>query len=968
VSTPFQPGGPEVPIAPIDIPTPEIPPANFTEIGAQLAAGAKTVEGASTGICTVINWLADWVATIVAALLTLVEKIIAWLLGLIFKVWNQSESGTDQIAAQAVSGMFRVPVSASAFSSLNDPSQRAAITGTLLSTITKALGADFTGSNAQPVGPSTAGAEEFLKTALGMSIEGWLQGWIVEAFSLNYLERFGDLKDTLERTLGIGRLSRQVLGPPIKILVHDPLLWKLNQVYHPTQLTESVAIREYIRGGITQAQMNQYLDYAGIPAANVAGMINAERPHLGVGELFDLVQGGFIDQPTAIQELQNAGWDNATAQWVWSANNVARQKVLAAKYIDAAEVLFVSRKMDQTSFDGIVDSFTNQGSITYGGPAGSTLGTQTFGLLTPTEASMIKATAFLKRAASSQFIPLGQALQMFEQGLIGLDDYRRMLTLHGFSNGEATVQEWSADVDAALDTFSSTPWLDLWELWAVKKSTDVSAAAAAKEQAAQARAIAAATKLAKAKAAAALLTATEEAKGVSIAKYETLVLDGLKTMADYQLFLKGKGLSASNIAAFTTVLQDKLNKQAAATAATGLVVGTSKAKNLSLGQLQAAVRNDFLSIADYETQLEALGYSPEQATLLGEVLQAQIAASRLKASTSAAAAAALGERHVTLAEEERAVVLGLQTIDQYKAMLVAAGFAAEDVDILAGIAADQLATAKAAAAKKAAAANVAGSKHLAVAQVERLVRAGQQTIADYQAALVAAGYDAESVTALVNLLQLQLDQDSHLAAASGRSSALLTTGGLSLGQVRSAVKLGIVDIAAYDAALTAAGVSAADAATLHASLIAELAKTAATASTLKSVSAAVAATGTTLDALEQQVYAGTLTPVAFGAALSAAGVSSPDVAAFVALVTERSATQGAVQQLEAAVSATAAAKGLSLGDFKAAVKAGVQTIDQYQAFVTSLGYGPADTAILVATEAKDLGITPPALPALPTGA
>src|SRR5215469_12094390 len=272
-------------------------------------------------------------------------------------------------------------------------------------------------------------------------------------------------------------------------------------------------------------------------------------------------------------------------------------------------------------------------------------------------------------------------------------------------------------------------------------------------------------------------------------------------------------------------------------------------------------------------------------------------------------------------------------------MLVAAGFAAEDVDILAGIAADQLATAKAAAAKKAAAANVAGSKHLAVAQVERLVRAGQQTIADYQAALVAAGYDAESVTALVNLLQLQLDQDSHLAAASGRSSALLTTGGWGLGQVRSAVKLGIVDIAAYDAALTAAGVSA-----------------------------AVAATGTTLDALEQQVYAGTLTPVAFGAALSAAGVSSPDVAAFVELVTERSATQGAVQQLEAAVSATAAAKGLSLGDFKAAVKAGVQTIDQYQAFVTSLGYGPADTAILVATEAKDLGITPPALPALPTGA
>ncbi|HEV2224384.1 MAG TPA: hypothetical protein VGR84_15425 [Candidatus Acidoferrales bacterium] len=957
--------GPEVPIAPIEVPTPNLPPADFTTIGAQLAQGAKSVEGAAAGVSSVINWLADWVGTIVAALLTLVEKIIAWLLGLIFKVWNNAESGTDAIAAQAVSGIFRQPVSASAFQSLNDPSQRDAITGALLTTITNSLGAGFTGSSAQQIGPSTAGAEQFLKTALGMGIEGWLQGWIVEAFSLNYLERFGDLKDILERSLGIGRLSRQVLGPPMKMLVHDPLLWKLNQIYHPTRLPVSTAIREYIRGGLTQDQLNEYLDYAGIPAANIPGMVNEARPHLGVGELWDLVQGGFIDQPAAIQELQNAGWDNATAQWVWSAQTVARQKVLAEKYIEAAEALFIGRKMDTTTFNNIVDGFTNQGSVTFGGTAAGEGSTTTFGLLTVAEAQMIKATAFLRRASASQFIPLGQALQLLEGGFVGLDDYRRMLTLHGFSNGETTVEQWSADVDAAIDQVGGSPWLDWWELWAVKKSSDAAAAASARAASLQARQLAAQQRLAKAQAAAALLTATEEAKGVSIAKYETLVLDGYKTLADYQLFLKGKGLQADNIAAFSTVLQAKLAQKAAAAAATGGVTASSKAKALSVSQLQAAVKNNFLSIADYVAQLEALGYSAENAALLGEVLQAELAAAKLKASTSAAAAAALGERHVTLAEEERAVVLGLQTIDQYKAMLVANGFASEDVEILAGMAQAAAAAAQASAAKKAAAASSPGSKHLDLAQTERLVRAGQKTLADYQAALTNAGYDADSAASLVALLQLQLDYDKHQAAAVGRSSVLLTAGGLSLGQVRAAVKLGIVDISVYDAALTAAGVSSADAATLHASLLAEMAKTAATAAALKRVSAAVTASGTTLDALLQQVYAGTLSPGAFAQALTAVGVAAPDVAAFTALVTEQLADQAARAALVAGASAKAAAKGLNLAQAAAAVKAQVEPIDWYQAFVQSLGYDAADTAILVATEAKNLGISLPAAPATP---
>ena len=959
MSFPFEPTGAEVPPAPIDIPTPDLPPANFQSIGSDLAKGALSQVDITKLGQSFLDWLAAVVGTILGILLGWIEKIIAYFIMIVFKIWNNAEGGTDAIAAAAVSGIFKVPVSASQFAQVGNASPGEGLQQDLFSVLSAALGADFVGKAAQPLSPSAAGADKFMQTVMRMAIEGWMQGWIVEAASVGIIKEFGELKDILERSLGLGRIARRVMAPPVKVLVTDPLLWLLNSTYFPTQLKSNVAIKEFIRGEMDMPTLTKLLGYEGISPNQIPALINDARPHLAVGQLVNLVNSGYMNQADAIQELQNAGYDNTTALWLWQAEQVSRQHALAKEYVAAAETAMIGRKLDIATFNGIVDGFANQASFTPDDASLGAVGSQTFGVFTTAEATIIKATALFQRSAGQQLVPLGQALAMFEQGLIGLDDYKRLLVLHGYPDGEASIDVWNANVDAAIANDLQTPWIDLWELWAFGKEQAAAQSAAAKAASAKARAIAAQTRLANAQAKAAAAIVGAEAKGVSIAKFELLVKDGLKTIPQYQAFLAAKGLAPDNVAAFTTVLQNSLNQATAARSATGLVVGSSKAKGLNLAQLESAVKLGFLSMADFETSVVELGYSQADATLLGEVLADQIKAAALKASTLSSAAAALGQRHINLGQEENAVLLGLQTIDQYQAMLVANGFAPEDVGILVGELQAKLTAAKAAAAKKVATSGLPGTRPLNLSELERLVRAGVATTADYQTALVNAGYDDTSVSELMYMLNLVLAHDQHVAAATGQSNALLTAGGLSLNQVRTAAKLGVVDISVYDQALKAAGVDNADALVLHASLAAQLAAAASTTAAVTRVSALLTAQGASLADLEAQVLWGSLALSAFQATLAGAGVSPSDVAGLTALVQDKLANQTAVNTLTTNATAAAAAKSLNLGQEAAAVKAGVVTIADYQTFVAGLGYDPADVAILVATEASKLGVPPP---------
>jgi hypothetical protein len=918
---PFTPGGPEIPPAPFEVPVPDIPAADFVQIGKQAAEGMAKGGLLDQWADKLLKLLSDAVGIIVAGLLGLVDMIVIKILQYVFKGFALNESGMDELAATVISGMTGVPASASNFSDARNRQGRAPIAGGLVDILTAALSE---GAAADPDGgmqPGKQGAEKFLGLVAHMAIEGWMFGFVAELESLNFLSEIGDLKDTLEQSMGLGRLSRRALAAPMKVLVEDPYTALLNQSFRPTVPSVEILVRQYLRGFIDRTVLDKLGGKLGYSNAGIEALINFNRAHLSPGDIETLRLHGNISDGVATDMLKAQGYDDATANSLQVALGQGRHDAWARTLVSEALAALVTRHIDIDQFQSYLEASG----------------------LPDDERRIIAVVANLKVLTSRKRFTLAEGETLVKKGLWSLDQFSSLATELGYTSQDETDLELMLLVD-------------------IKDAAD---AATKKAAATKAKADAAAARTAALKAKAAAAAAAAEAKGLSLARFETLVTDGLRSVADYKVFLAGKGIAADNITALVTALQDKLDKAAAAALARPGLAAGAKAKNLDLAQLEAGVKSGVIALPEFETRLEGIGFTPEDVQLLSAVLSDQLGTAKVKADAKAAAAAKAKSKGVDLAQEQRGVRLGLLTVDQYSAKLDSLGFAPADRDLLVGEINAQLAADAAAKATKAGVAGGLKQKGLSLAQLEQSVRAGLSTVDQYRAALATAGYDAGAQDQLVSLLQLRIEQDQQTLAAHGHAAALVGQVGLSLTDLERAVKLGVVDVTVYTDALSKAGVSADDAQILTLSLAAQVKATKGAQVAFKAAEQTLKLGGLSLTKLEQDVLAGRTTPEQFGAILAGASVPAADAAAVVKLVTDELANLKHVDALTGAVAASAAAKGLSLAQEEAAVRAGVKSLDDFRAFVTRLNYSAGDVETLVGTLAAKLKAPAPAPPAVP---
>jgi len=912
----FAPGGPQIPAPPFEIPTPDIPPADFVTIGQQFATGMAKATPAAGGKPGAFAWIWDLVAAIVSALLNLIFDTIALLIKKIFDTAELGRTGMDQLMAQIVAGVTGIPGSPVQFAQPFDRGARAGVATQIVKTIQDALATGQPGAGAGGLKPGSSGAEAFLGFTTHMAIEGWLLGVVCDLVSVHELEQVADLKESLEGALGLNRLARRALAAPMKILVEDPYTWLLNSQYRPAILSPEILVRQYLRGLIDRPTLDTFAGYLGHAPANVEALINFHKLHPSVAQLSNLSQHQQIDSTTFNALLKAQGYDDVTATMVITADQNAQLDAWARQLIAAAFSDFAARLVDQQTVQTIIEQSK----------------------LPPAEQTKLTEILNLKAAGQRKRFTIAEGESLVKKGLWTLDQFRELATYHGYSSEDETA-------------------LELLLLGEITTAAD---AATKKAAAAKAKADAAAVKAQAAKDKAANAAAAAEAKGVSIAKYETLVLDGLKTIDQYKTFLAGKGQAPDNITALATVLQDKLDKATAAAAAAGGLGAAAKAKNLDLAQLETAAKAGVITVVEFGARLEGIGFKPEDIALLEAVLTDQLQAAQVKAQAKADAAAKAKAKGVDLAQEQRGVRLGLITVDEYAAFLDKLGFAPEDRDLLVGEMNAQLAADIQARATKASVQAALKQKGLSLPQLEQAVRAGVSTIDQYRAALAAAGYNVDAQDQLVSLLQLRMATDQQILASKGRAAALIGQAGLSLVDLERAVKLGVIPMATYTHQLAKAGVSSDDAQLLTLSLAAQLKATKAALATKAAAAKQLSDAGLSLAKLEADILAGRLTAAQLGGVLAGAGVSTADQTTILTLIDDEIANQKALADLEGKANAAAGAKGLSLTQEQEAVKQGVKTIDEYQAFVTALNFAPADVDTLVATLAARLQLTPPA--------
>jgi hypothetical protein len=899
----FLPGDGQIPQLPLDIPTPETAPPDFKTIGQTFAATQTEAQKALREAPGSFDWLWRQLLKWVGAVLGIAVDIVSLMLEQVFRIFNGADPSVNQLIAVVMGGMFGSEVPVNFGASIKDAAGRKEMTASIARVFINALAK---GQNStQGLQPSDEGMQAFMEAAAHMAFEGWLMGWLAEAGTLGQMETFAELKDIMESSLGVGRMARRVMQPALKVLVEDPYTWKLNQTWHPTLLSAKEAVRFYLRGGIDRGGLQAIMDRHGYQSTLVDELIWDEVKPIGPGDIETLRFHGDMDDTAAVNALKRMGYDEANAKNQLQAMQYNRYDAMHRRKLDECLALFKAHRMTQAEFNSEV------------GLTG----------LAKDEKDHYEKMAALEVLYHAQF-SLAEAELLFKKHLIDVTQLEALLTDYYHYSPQQQM-----DLELLLAVEIKT---------ADDAATAKAAAASRRKAADQAKAAAAAAKALQAK-------IEIESKGVSQAQYETLVEEGLRTFQQYHAYLTSKGIAIDNADALVTVLGNKIAAKKAAAGLKAAAAGKAKQKNLDVAQLESAVKQGLITTADFTAHMLQLGMSATDAALLTQELQGQIDSAAVKAKAVADAKAKAAVRHVDLKQEERAVRLGIQTIQQYGAFLDAHGFDPHDRDVLVSELQAQLATDKQLAAKQQAAAAKLAAKGISLGQMERLVRAGVKTTADYQAALAAAGVDAADQAALVQFLELQMEQDQQDLALHGHAAGLVGELGPSLADLGRAVKLGVIPIAAYQDTLKRAGLSAADQQTLVKTLAAQIKATRGQQSTAQTVAKQVTAAGVSLATLEKDVLTGKLSMEQFEALLAGYGVPAQQITDVVALMQDRLDNQAAVQALVNQAGARAAAKGLNLAEDTAAFKQGVLTEEEWRARVAALGYDAADVEILFET-------------------
>ena len=890
---------------PVDLPTADVPPSNFVQAGKEAAEGMRQSGWWDGLFQSALYWVTEILAAIVGFLLKILNEVALFVVSVVLKEQNQTSPQVQEAMKLAVGDTFGVSVPGGVFQRISDAGQRGPVAASVAQAILASVSGTITPSAEGGIAPGTSRAEAWLQNSTALAVEGWLQQFTFELFSLGQINSAGELKDKLVADLGLGRISRQVLRPVVSAYIEEPFVQKLNLDHRPKLLSPAQAVKQFTRGAWTRAQLDSELGKQGWSQGRIEAFINDHVVRLSVGDIHTLINAGGLTQEQGEAYLRDSGFDALTAARALNADEITQVRPLYRQLVNEWMAAFVEGQTTQTEFYAIVDSAP----------------------LPANEREIVKTLALSKRQFRTKAISSSQMATLVKEGLKTIADYRSTLLSEGYSLPDAR------DLELLL-------LLQMKDASDAQKKRD-DAEAAARVKAAEREAAAQAKRAAE--------TARLAVRGISVAKFEAMVRAGLHTLPEYRAFLLAYGVPASNADDLVELLETSLQTARTVALQREQLAAAAKVKGVTLSQLDKAVRSGLLSFGEYQQQLRELNFDEESVALLVELATNDVEDALAREQAREAAAAAADDKGVSLSQFERAVRLGLRSMAEYRTWLQGEGYGADDVAILVDILGRVIADDAAARLLREEAEGKAETKGLSLTELERAVRAGVRDIGDYRAALLALNYDADAQDALLDLLALKMQQDQQTLTLTGKASALLAQRGLKLSDIGRGVELGMLKPEVYTSTLRTAGLSEDDADYLTLIQAAKIAARKEKEARTQTAAALLKAQGISLSALQSSVRAGRLTLGDFQLQLARAGVDAEQAANLVELLAtelDAIAAAAAVRALEASKPDV---KTLTLAQVERAVREGQTGIAEYRNFASNLGYSDADVGLLVGT-------------------
>lgn len=939
---PFTEGPP--PLPPIE---PQIPPANFRESGKAISDGLADGKFSAGFWGPVFDKLTDMLAEGAVFLIQMGFPVLLRLLRWYRKFREGVEPEISEIASTAVGDLFGVEIDSEAFSKLGPRATRKQLGDILGAQILKGITGTSATAPGGTVEPSDVPAEQFLSTMADLAVEGWFENFLSGLASEQPLEKLGELKDVVAKVFGFGRVSARILGPYISVLVNNPTQWNLNKKYRPTMLTEAQLVRQYLRGTLTRAALDEALARLGHSAGNIAELIDAAHPQLspaqlvrqfqrgrttiedvnrelgkrgytpadvdvlvnestqfiGVSDLAFLVRNKTWTTAQAVAELRNQGYDDRTAGVVLEVERLKRTDAAKQAVISTARGLYIDRFIDGETFRGQLDR------------AG----------VEPEVALWIEHEAGLIIESRAKRISESDAEHAVLRGFWTMTEYTSFLRELGYASNDVLTKQLLISDTIAQDAEAQ------------KKRDD---AAKQRTAAEQARAIAAAARQAE-------LEARRNNPQLTISQVAQATVRGDLTLTQYTAFLTKQGYAPADVALLSDLVSGERSDYASAAERRAVADQKLAVTTLTTSKLEHAVMIGAIPIDDYRKTLTDQGVDTNDVDLLVKTLVIDMGATATAIARRTAISDDLSSRGISLDQMEHAVKLGVSSLPAYSDRLATLGYSIEDQAMLSAVLRNQISKDATTSATRDQANAAGAAKGIPLASLAAAVKKNIRAMSDYRAALLQLGYSASDAQLMVDLLQSDIDAAGVAGDRKSQIDAIAAAAGISLPDIERMVSLGMLDLAYYQDILTSLNLPAEDQQVLVFDLESRAADIDADREAGRRVSPQLTRVGTTLADLDRGLRSGTRVIYDVRATLALAGADPAAIDQIADLSLEQLQQYRYATARRTQLNAMRTPQELTRATMENAVRAKLTTLDEYTSWLSQNGYSAEDQATLV---------------------
>ncbi|HLZ44412.1 MAG TPA: hypothetical protein VKQ05_01885, partial [Gemmatimonadales bacterium] len=548
----------------------------------------------------------------------------------------------------------------------------------------------------------------------------------------------------------------------------------------------------------------------------------------------------------------------------------------------------------------------------------------TASIVSERERGLLKNVALAKQALMRRELTSAEAKACVLAGILPVSDYRAALERERYAPDAADALEmllrYEQDKRASIATHAAQM-------------------AAEKAAAAKAKADAAAAKKAEIDAARAVK------KLGSISELEHAVVLGTIPISRLEQVLTAD-FDTDTVGIYVADVEQKRAAYVAQQQKAADAAKRAAAKGLAIGTLDQAALDHVLTVDQVGAQLTARGMTAADVDVILATLRVRVTDHDAALKKRAEAATKATAKHIDLARFEQLVLRGHRTMPDYKSLLATLGYDDASQAAMAELLQLKVDAAAAAVQTRKTLAASAPAKGRALAAARRAVILGAASLDSFQTFLVTQGYTADVQATLTGELRDDVAAADAARARRAQAAGVSDAHDVPLATVTRAARLGIITPAAYQAQLTERGYTADDNALEMDLLTYELAHTKAVAKLLPTTAAIAPSKGLTLAELSRAVKTGEAAIGEFTNRALALGYSQADAQIMTAVLQDEVDTLAAAKLRHTQVDGELAARTISLSAEEKAVVDGLQTLDQYETWLTANGLGAADAQLL----------------------